>query len=137
MIADLKLGMCPCCSGLKYASCCKPFHDGAQADDALALMRSRFSAYAMGLTDYIVMTTHPDQKDYKKDREEWKDEIREFSKGTKFLGLKILDFQDGRDQAFVRFRAHIEQKGRDASFTENSRFKKAAGRWLYLEGHIG
>ena len=41
---------CPCHSGLRYAACCGPLHEGArEADTPEALMRSRYAAFARGL----------------------------------------------------------------------------------------
>jgi len=51
---------CLCCSGKEYAACCQPLHEGALPADALALMRSRYNAYALQLPRYILQTTHPD-----------------------------------------------------------------------------
>jgi SEC-C motif domain protein len=45
---------CPCCSGKLYAACCAPLHQGAAADSPEALMRSRFSAHALGNIAYIL-----------------------------------------------------------------------------------
>ncbi|MBJ7449651.1 MAG: hypothetical protein JHC93_04750, partial [Parachlamydiales bacterium] len=55
---------CPCHSSLDYEKCCKPFHDGIPAPTALALMRSRYSAYALHLIEYIIATTHPTHTDF-------------------------------------------------------------------------
>ena len=49
---------CPCQSGLPYARCCGPLHAGAPAADALALMRSRYSAYVRGDADYLRASWH-------------------------------------------------------------------------------
>ena len=39
---------CPCCSGKIYEECCAPFHRKEKhAPTAEALMRSRYSAYAI------------------------------------------------------------------------------------------
>ena len=38
---------CPCGSGGKYKKCCQKYHKGALAKDALTLMKSRYSAYAL------------------------------------------------------------------------------------------
>ena len=63
---------CPCGTGLRYSECCKPIHKGLrEAADAVELMRSRYSAYARSLVDYIIKTTHPDNPSYKKDRDQW------------------------------------------------------------------
>lgn len=56
---------CPCGSRLKYKKCCHVYHDGANADDALKLMVTRYSAYAAEDASYIMRTTHPQNPDYK------------------------------------------------------------------------
>lgn len=40
-------------------ACCGRFHAGAPAPDAEALMRSRYSAYVLGLEGYLLATWHP------------------------------------------------------------------------------
>jgi len=47
---------CPCGSGQKYKKCCKLFHNGKVAKNALELMRSRYSAYVVGDAKYIMKT---------------------------------------------------------------------------------
>ena len=53
---------CPCQSGLDYAHCCQPLHQGRPAPSPEALMRSRFSAFALGNTDYISRSWHLSQR---------------------------------------------------------------------------
>ena len=50
---------CPCGSGALYADCCEPLHDGAVASTAEKLMRSRFSAFALGRASYLLASWHP------------------------------------------------------------------------------
>ncbi|MDH5490482.1 MAG: YchJ family metal-binding protein, partial [Myxococcales bacterium] len=55
---------CPCGSGSKQNECCGPLMQGeAQAETAEALMRSRYSAFAVGNVEYIVATHHPESRD--------------------------------------------------------------------------
>ena len=53
---------CPCGSGDVYADCCGRWHAGLalgeHAPTPEALMRSRYSAYARGLPDYLLATWH-------------------------------------------------------------------------------
>ena len=63
---------CPCGSKKKYKKCCAIYHKGALAPSALALMKSRYSAYAIGNSDYIIKTTHPENIDYTLDINSWK-----------------------------------------------------------------
>lgn len=125
---------CPCWSGKVYEGCCRRYHDGVLPENALALMRSRYAAYALGLADYIMATTHPDNPAYTADVKTWKQNILEFSKNTRFEDLKILEFIDGPQNAYVTFTAYLKQSGRDATFTEKSYFVKEGARWLYHSG---
>jgi SEC-C motif-containing protein len=126
--------LCPCGSSVKYKRCCQRFHNGLAAASALELMKSRYSAYAVGVADYIINTTHPDCPEYDKDRARWVENIGRFSRGTDFEGLTILAFEDGTTHASVTFRAQLRQGSADASFAEKSEFVALAGRWLYLSG---
>ena len=56
--------LCPCGSGRELAACCGPCLDGSeQADTAERLVRSRYTAYALGNFPYVVETTHPDYRE--------------------------------------------------------------------------
>ncbi|MFZ4772445.1 MAG: YchJ family protein [Chlamydiia bacterium] len=125
---------CPCCSSLPYDACCEPFHEGELPQNALQLMRSRYSAYALNLPDYIVATTHPSNRDYSADIISWVHSISAFSAKTTFQKLEILAFQDSGLDATVTFTAHLLQNGHDATFTEKSTFVKDHNRWLYRSG---
>jgi len=51
---------CPCGSGERYDACCGRLHRGAaDAQTPEELMRSRYSAYALGELDYVWRTWHP------------------------------------------------------------------------------
>src|SRR6478672_12867613 len=51
---------CPCSSGLSYDECCGPIHRGEHAaPTAEQLMRSRFSAFALGDVPYLLASWHP------------------------------------------------------------------------------
>ncbi len=124
---------CLCCSKRKYQECCQPIHAGAFPENALALMRSRYSAYALSLPEYIMRTTHPDHKDRLLNKEEWKLKILDFSRITQFHRLEIINFQDGTDEAFVTFIAHLSQKNQPMQLHEKSQFLKIGSQWLYRD----
>lgn len=124
---------CPCYSGKVYSECCEPFHKGTTLpDDAVALMRSRYAAYAFHLAKYIMMTTHPDHVHLRKNQREWRNEILQFSRATQFNGLEILDYSPQGDKATVTFKAILTQGHMDTSFVEKSLFQKGGKRWLYV-----
>jgi len=123
---------CPCGSGKKYKKCCQPYHRGAQPANALLLMKSRYSAYALGQSRYILATTHPENPDYTDDTAEWLAGIEAFSVQTEFIRLEILEFVDGAAEAFVTFRAHFGE----GEMVERSRFVREKGKWLYHSGEF-
>jgi len=53
--------LCPCCSGKRLTQCCGPLLAGQQhARTVKQLMRSRFSAFALGgHGDYLLASWHP------------------------------------------------------------------------------
>ncbi len=101
-------------------------------------MKSRYCAFARGEVDYIIKTTHPDNPAFESDLAKWKRELLEFSKSTQFKGLKILSVDESMNsvRATVTFTVNLIQQGRQADFTEQSKFEKVNGRWLYLDGVI-
>jgi SEC-C motif-containing protein len=123
---------CPCCSGLTYEQCCKPYHDGKSAPTPLALMRSRYSAYARSLPAYIQKTTHPTGPHFNPNREEWTRDILSFCQSTRFLRLEIVCSQNDS----VHFKAYLEQNSTPILLEEKSRFEKIGSDWVYFNGEI-
>lgn len=123
---------CPCGSGLKYKKCCKLFHDGKRAKNALELMKSRYSAFAFGQTAYIEKTTYQ----IKEDIQSFRASVSSFSQTTNFEKLSIEEFIDGDNEAYVSFRATLSTNNQDTSFSEKSKFIKENGIWYYVDGVI-
>jgi SEC-C motif-containing protein len=126
---------CPCGSGQVYADCCGRFHGGdAAAPTAEALMRSRFSAFALAgpasppetylLTTYLLQTWHPSTRPARLD----------LDGARRWTRLVVLESSGGVFDArgTVRFAAHYEQGGRRGIQHETSAFVREQGRWLYL-----
>lgn len=100
-------------------------------------MRSRFSAFAEGLVQYIMNTTHPENTNYKVNKIEWGSEIKKYCDETKFQALEITDrTQEREDLATVTFTAFLKNGRQTFSFTEKSFFVKINGKWLYLDGDV-
>ena len=130
MIKNASNQPCPCGSGQKYKKCCRKYHQGAQPSDALILMKSRYSAYAVGESAYIIKTTHPENPEFNTDFKVWQKSIDTFCRESDFLGLKILAFTENVEEAFVTFEARLGS----GVLREKSRFRKLDGKWLYLDG---
>lgn len=122
---------CPCGAGAPYAACCGRFHAGAlhlQAPDAEHLMRSRYSAYVLGLADYLLATWHPNTRPAR---------LEPDPPGLKWLGLDVRRHErDGDDHATVSFVARSKLGGRAQRMQETSRFVREGGRWFYVDGDV-
>ena len=113
---------CPCGTGQTYADCCGRLHAGtATAPTAEALMRSRYSAFAVGDSAYLLATWHPSTCPPGLQLG-----------GTRGLRLEVLSAQGGLfdTEGVVEFVAHHD----DGVMRERSRFVREGGRWLYLDG---
>ena len=125
------MSRCRCGSHRLYKRCCQPWHQGRPAPTAEALMRSRYSAYALGLAAYILDTTDPQSALVEPDRAAWLESVRRFSTTTTFERLEVHDQREDGDQGEVHFTAHLRQGGHEAPMTERSRFVRSDGRWYY------
>ena len=120
---------CPCGSGRPLADCCGRFHVGERAPDAESLMRSRYSAYVLGLEDYLRATWHPATCPVALGldavpRPQW-------------LGLTVkVHTPLDETHATVEFVARYKLNGRAFKLHETSRFERVDGRWLYVDGEI-
>jgi SEC-C motif-containing protein len=95
-------------------------------------MRSRYTAYALGLVDYILETTHPDGAAWETDQAAWRASVLAFSRETLFLRLEVLDASESGDTGSVSFRAHLQQAGKSVVMEEHSLFRRHGGRWCYV-----
>jgi len=122
---------CPCGSQQPLANCCGQYHGGKPAGNAEALMRSRYSAYALGLIDYLLNTTLPAQQaglDHQA--------IAAWSHGSEWLGLQVESHepQDGDPaHAYVTFVARWRDAQGEHSHRERSAFVEHQGRWFFID----
>lgn len=123
---------CPCGLAAAYAQCCGRYHPGGalalQAPDATALMRSRYSAFVLGLADYLLATWHPRTRPATSITHE---------PGLKWLGLDVRRSSTiGPLSAEVEFVARSKHAGRAHRLHELSRFECLDGRWYYVDGDL-
>jgi SEC-C motif domain protein len=131
---------CPCRSSepepQPYGQCCAPWHEGLSstpprhAPTPEQLMRSRYSAYALHLADYLLATwygeTSPGEIDFPP---------------TKWLGLEIKHAAASGDAGVVEFIARYrDSTGRAQRLHETSRFLREgvgeSARWFYIDGQF-
>ena len=104
------------------------YHSGrAAAPTAEALMRSRFSAFALGDEPYLLRSWHPRTRPARLG----------LDPGQRWLRLEILATEGGspfHSEGEVEFRAHYSEHGRPDVLHERSRFVRVDGAWVYLDG---
>lgn len=112
---------------MTYGDCCAAFHRGrATAPTPERLMRSRYSAFAVGDTGYLLRTWHPTTRPAGLD----------LDPAQRWTGLEILGTGGGsafHAEGTVEFRAHYTRHGRADSQYEHSRFVREDGQWVYLD----
>jgi SEC-C motif-containing protein len=127
--------LCPCGSKKQFAFCCEPVISGRKpAATAEALMRSRYTAFAIGAVDYLVQTTTATKRT-PQDAEL----LAEQTQITTWTGLEIINTEAGQkdDQTgIVEFKATFESPEGNAVLHERSRFERENGQWVYLDGEV-
>jgi SEC-C motif-containing protein len=116
---------CPCGLGDDYGSCCGRLHAGAPARTAESLMRSRYSAFAVGDAGYLLRTWHPSGRP----------EALTLDPALQWTRLAVLEAERGGlfdADGTVRFRAVYVREGKRGVLAETSRFVRQDGLWTYL-----
>lgn len=123
--------LCLCGSGQNYRLCCLPFHTRrAYPETAEQLMRSRYTAYALHLKNYLLETwdvsTRPGEL--------------EFENGLAWKSLTISHCKKGRlkdKRGWVTFTAFYQVGLDRAELQEKSYFiRDAQGYWCYVDGEF-
>lgn len=123
---------CPCLSGTTYGACCGPLHRGERtAPTAEALMRSRYSAFAVGDAKYVLTTWHPRTRP----------DTLELDPDLDWRRLDVLTTRAGGpfdDAGEVEFAAFCRNSvtGQVGRLHEISRFVRDDGTWLYVDGDV-
>lgn len=124
---------CPCGSGADYLVCCAPIIQGeTPAPTALALMRSRYTAYALGEIEHLTASLHPSSR-----HDHDPAAARRWSEQSRWLGLEIRVCEQGGpedDSGSVEFVARYRDRKGPHQYHEIARFCREDGQWYYLEG---
>lgn len=120
--------VCPCGSTAEYLACCGRYLDSEQIpDSAEQLMRSRYCAYVLARTDYLLATWHASTRP---------PTISPDIANQQWLGLKVIRAHNDSHTGTVEFVARHKVNGKAYRLHEVSRFVKEQGRWIYLDGDI-
>jgi len=131
------MSVCPCRAltpenALSLENCCLPLIQGkAKAKTAEDLLRARYTAFTRGDVDYILDSHHSKTVGDVK-----REEIEDWSKNSKWLGLKVVQSEAGTtadDQGTIIFCAQYEADGKQNDHWEQSFFEKEKGEWRFLD----
>jgi SEC-C motif-containing protein len=125
---------CPCGSGRELDQCCGAIIAGAPAPTAEVLMRSRYTAFALGHIDYLTETLAPEARaDFDPI------EAGKTAGDAVWQGLEVRAVTDGgRDDetGSVEFVARFRLNGEPRIHHELASFRREQGRWLCVDGEM-
>lgn len=118
---------CYCGSFESFDSCCNLYISGIEkAPTALALMKSRYSAYATHQAEYLLATTYSSERKYYS-----REEILHWATANKWQKLEIISFTENT----VEFKAYfIDSNNVNQVHYEFSTFKQENTSWFYVDG---
>ena len=124
---------CPCGSGLPFENCCEPYLLGrSPAPTAEALMRARYSAYALGSIDYLYKTSGA------KIRRDFDAEgSKRWSSSAEWTGLDVVSTEAGGaddEKGVVEFVAHYTVNETLFEHYDIANFAKVDGEWRFIDG---
>lgn len=127
---------CYCCSGKAFELCCEPvLKDQKKAETAEALMRSRYTAYAVVDIPYLVQSTHPSQRHFYSATD-----LKRWALSSKWVKLEILYTEQGNasdTKGFVEFKAYfVDEDLQPHTHHEYSTFTKENATWYFLKGEL-
>ena len=124
--------VCPCGSRLSYIQCCGIYHH--QQDDPPTperLMRSRYTAFSLGLESYLINTWHHTTRP--------EGPLHLDHDLTRWIGLEIMHAHHDHTQqnpefGRVEFKAYSIINQHLRCLHEHSRFICEGEKWRYLDG---
>lgn len=136
--------LCPCGRNKEFAVCCYPYISGSDlAPNAEALMRSRYSAYASKNYQYVANTyaTYEQSHGLFEGLQQSQTavsvaDIKASSEHNSWCKLDVLSSLSMGLQAEVEFIAYYQLDKQFYAMHERSRFVKADGKWLYVDGQM-
>lgn len=120
---------CPCTNGDVFGSCCGPVIATGVASTAVRLMRSRFTAFAIGSAEHLRRTWHPRHRPAS----------LELDPQTRWRRLDILAVERGGPfdtEGVVEFEAFYREPAGRGSLRERSRFTREKQVWFYVDGIV-
>jgi SEC-C motif domain protein len=124
---------CICCSNKSFDKCCGRFLSGEQsAKTPEQLMRSRYSAYALGSYGEYLLSTWFSATSAGLTAESLSE------KSVEWVKLEVLSKSQLGDKGTVEFNAHYreDESNNNQAMHEVSVFQRSSGRWFYVGGEV-
>ncbi|OCB71137.1 YchJ family protein [Flavobacterium crassostreae] len=120
---------CYCGALERFENCCKPYILGdLKAPTAVALMRSRYTAFATHNADYLMATTHFSTRKHHN-----RADILDWATSNQWIKLLVLSATANT----VHFKAfYLDSEGNSQLHQEHSIFKLEDGNWFYVDGDL-
>ncbi|MGS2720070.1 YchJ family protein [Paraglaciecola aestuariivivens] len=123
---------CFCNSSLLFTQCCQPLIENkAIAQNAEALMRSRFTAYKLQNYQYVLNTYASAQQDKLS-----LSELQQSAQDTQWLSLEVIKHVSQANTAQVEFKAFYKVDSQIFLMHEISDFILENQHWRYTTGSI-
>lgn len=142
---------CPCGTGLLYKNCCQPFHTKDKLPDTpLDVLRSRYTAFCWRMIPYVMETTHPTCRDFRKDKVLWAKDLNRdgMFDSYDFVSLNAGEVeisQDNPSEGYIEFKVNLRAntngshlEGQEITVCERSKFLCDGNppRWRYASGEV-
>ncbi|MFQ3246866.1 MAG: SEC-C motif-containing protein [Arenicella sp.] len=128
----MKPQLCVCASGKGFNRCCQPYLSGSRRPKTpVQLMRSRFSAFALGgYGAYLLETWLPSSSNGLSEFE-----LSQLS--VDWQHLQIIDKSQQGGRGMVEFKAtFLDHYGEQQRHHEISQFHRISGHWYYAAGRV-
>lgn len=141
-----------------YGQCCGPLHRGERlALTTTDVLRSRYSAFAWRLVEYIIDSTHETCRDYLEDKVDWAKSMNKYGMFDSFEFVKLEvgpeeESEEHENVGFIEFSVTLRAKdqsyledhdgaitpGSETKMTERSKFirNRSTGVWSYASGDV-
>jgi len=125
---------CPCGTGLALEACCGPIMDGATAASPEALLRARYSAFAIRRIDSFMNDTITPEMRAEFDPKA----VEQSARDAEALGLEIRATSGGGDEdtGTVEYVARFRVRGQIQAHHELATFHRVDGAWLYADAVV-
>lgn len=118
---------CKCDSELEFSDCCGPILDGAIAPTAEALLRARFTAFAIRSLDFVDRTHAPEvREDFNRA------EAENLAENCTWNRLYVIRISENSESTEIEFVADVTFREKRMLRGAASKFRRINGEWFFV-----